>query len=229
MRKVTTVDAVETMIGTPPRLVLLKATDTLDDGCRSVLTHAPIAGLRFPRSRCDSAHRDRRRSPRIRARGVAHSSVLRDLPADSPLPVNGGGASMMFLLPGIGETLRLNGSVVDVSHTRVAVDLDETWVHCARCVLRSRLWTEAPGEPARRGIELPAERDGEVRGPLSRRTAAEFLSSSPFVIVSSWTAAVAATPAPKATRPGSCESSTATRWPSRTGGATGEPTPSTTS
>ncbi|MBB4905390.1 pyridoxamine 5'-phosphate oxidase family protein [Actinophytocola algeriensis] len=165
MRKVTTVAAVEAMIGTPPAMVLRKATGAFDDGCRAVLAHASVAGFGF---------RDRDGVPHTTVVGgapgfatVATPTRLSfDLPNLSPLP--SGGASLVFFLPGIGESLRVSGSA-DVSGARVTLDLHETWVHCGRCVLRSGLWRAAHGSR------------GESGGTLTG-----FLAASPFVLVSSW-------------------------------------------
>src|SRR5690348_18027007 len=67
------------------------------------------------------------------------------LPPNSPLfPYttlfrSGGGVSFVFLLPGVGETLRLNGSVVERASGVVVIAVEEAFVHCAQCVLRSGL------------------------------------------------------------------------------------------
>ena len=76
--------------------------------------------------------------------------------------------SFVFLLPGVGETLRLNGAVAQRSGSRVAVDVQEIFVHCARCILRSGLWDD-PGD----GVPAPGDTAG-------------FLAASPFAAVSTW-------------------------------------------
>lgn len=177
MHTVTTVEAVETLIGKPPQLILLKAVDTLDDGCRNVLAHSPIAGVGF-RDGAGAAH-----TTLVGGRsGFAHAETATHLsfsiPADEPHPAQGTGLSMLFLVPGIGETLRLNGSASDVSAGRVTVALDEAWVHCARCVLRSGLWKEPLDNAA-------PPQFGVVEGPLAHPAVAEFLSRTPFLLMSS--------------------------------------------
>ena len=181
MRKVTTVAAVEAMIGTPPAVVLLKATGAFDDGCRHVLAHAPVAGFGF---------RDPDGVPHTTivggAPGFAHvetpTRLSFALPDGSPRP--GSGASLVFLLPGTGETLRVTASVADASGSRVMLDLHEAWVHCARCVMRSGLWREP--DP----------------GPSGDGTLAGFLAASPFVLVSSWDGDGHGTTSPKGDPPG---------------------------
>ncbi|CAM3573450.1 pyridoxamine 5'-phosphate oxidase family protein [Kibdelosporangium persicum] len=178
MRKLATTAEVEATIGKPSSMVMLKTTDTLDDGCRSVLAHARLAGFGF---------RD--------GDGISRTTFVGDVRVDSPTrlsfdapaspsPPAGSGASMVFLLPGVGETLRLNGFVGNAEGGRVAVDVAESWVHCARCVLRSKLWSETPRA---------------VAAPRSMRA---FLSSATFAVVSTWDADGHGDTSPKGDPPG---------------------------
>lgn len=185
MRKVSTAEAVEEIIGKQPVPVMLKAVDALDEGCCEVIARTPVAALGF---------RDHDGVPHTTfvgglpgfTRVESPTSVSFEVPAGSPRPASGGGASMIFIMPGIGETLRLNGVAAAVSGDRVTIDLHETYFHCARCMLRSKLWKDAPAQRAHHGIDVPSSRDDEVAGPLSRPAVADFLSSASFLAVSSW-------------------------------------------
>lgn len=137
VREVTTTAAVEAMIGTPPSGVLLKTTGAFDDGCRAGARSR--RRVRLPRPGRRTAHDGRRRDAGVRPRGDADRLSF-DLPGGAPRPA--GDASLVFLLPGIGESLRVSESVAGVTGTRVTLDLREAWVHCGRCVLRSGLWQE---------------------------------------------------------------------------------------
>ncbi|QKW38839.1 pyridoxamine 5'-phosphate oxidase family protein [Actinomadura sp. NAK00032] len=202
MRKVTTVEAVEALIGRTPQMVLLKVADALDDGCRSVLAHSPIAGIGF-RDDAGVPHTTLVGGAPGFARVESSSRLSFAIPAGSPQPVLGTGLSMIFLLPGIGETLRLNGSAAEVSGGRVAVDVHETWVHCARCVLRSGLWKEASSTPSPAPTPpTPPSRNGDVPGPLGQPAVAEFLSRTPFLLVSSRDAEGRGDTSPKGDPPG---------------------------
>ncbi len=171
MEILSTVEDVEALLGTPARVVLAKATDVLDDGCRAVLAAAPLAGVGF---------RD--------AEGEPHTTVVGGAIAESrnrlsfalaprtPRPA-APGVSMLFLMVGVGETLRINGTLIGIDGARVTIDLDEAYVHCARCVLRSRLWRD--GHPA-------ATVSAPVDGPLAEPGIAAFLAASPFALLSSW-------------------------------------------
>src|SRR5512132_3718930 len=122
MRKVTTVEGLEAIVGTPRQVVLLKQIDALDDGCRIVLANAPVAGLGF-RDDEGIARTTLIGGVRGFARVDSPTRISFDLRAAKPGPVTGGGVSLVFLLPGIGETLRLNGSVAERSDTRVVIDI----------------------------------------------------------------------------------------------------------
>lgn len=56
----------------------------------------------------------------------------------------GSGFGALFLSPGIGETLRVNGRVALVDDTAIEIAVDECYVHCAKALLRSHFWSAAP-------------------------------------------------------------------------------------
>lgn len=187
-RRLTTVDEVETVIGRPAPVIMLKQISALDEGCRTVLARCPIAAL---------GYRD--------ADGTSRTTFVGGVPGfarvHSPtrisfaLPESGdphGPVSVFFLLPGVGETLRVNGSVAAREGAQTAVDIEEAYVHCAQAVLRSRLWQPpGPAEPA-------AEITGD--GPLSRPGVAEFLAAAPFLALSTWDASGGSDTSPRGDR-----------------------------
>ncbi|WP_436534443.1 2Fe-2S iron-sulfur cluster-binding protein [Actinoplanes sp. HUAS TT8] len=131
-----TVGQVEAVVGRPNPLVNLKQVDRLDDGCVAVLAHSPIAGFGY----LDAAG-DRRATFVGGTPGFVrvHSPRRISFELTEAEPITGG-VSFVFLLPGIGETLRLNGVVTDQERSRLQVDVREAYVHCARCIIRSQLW-----------------------------------------------------------------------------------------
>ncbi len=139
MRKVMTAQQIEVIVGAPIPAVRMKQIGALDEGCRRVLANAPIAGFGF-RDEQGGWH-----STFVGgAGGFVHvespKRIRFELPARHPTPKSGSGASFVFLLPGIGETLRLNGSVAERRGDRIIVTVEEAFVHCARSILRSGLW-----------------------------------------------------------------------------------------
>jgi hypothetical protein len=70
--------------------------------------------------------------------------------------LSGGGVGLLFLIPGLDETLRVNGrahitddpTVLDacvIGDTRpraaIEVDVDEAYIHCAKAFRRAGAWT----------------------------------------------------------------------------------------
>ncbi|GGM06924.1 hypothetical protein GCM10010129_58540 [Streptomyces fumigatiscleroticus] len=173
-RRLTTVDEVETIIGRPAQMIMLKQISVLDEGCRTVLARCPIAAFGYRDADGTSRTTFIGGTPGF-ARVHSPSRISFSLPesADPHGPV-----SFLFLLPGVGETLRVNGSVAARKGAETAVDIEEAYVHCAQAVLRSRLWqSPAPAEPA---AEIAG--DGPLRGP----GVAEFLAAAPFLALSTW-------------------------------------------
>lgn len=175
MRSLTTAQELEAIVGKPMPLVLMKQVARLDDGCRRILARSPLAGF---------GYRD--------ARGAPHTTLIGGVRAESPSRVSfawtegpapvRGGVSFVFLLPGVGETLRLNGAAVETGD-RIVVDVEEAFIHCPRCILRSELWA--------------APRKREVGASV-----AAFLAAAPFALVSTWDAAGTSDTSPRGDRAG---------------------------
>ncbi|MFE6886813.1 2Fe-2S iron-sulfur cluster-binding protein [Streptomyces sp. NPDC057694] len=174
-RRLETVTDIETIIGRPASMIMLKQVGALDEGCRAVLAHSPIAAF---------GYRDRDGTGRTTfvggepgfARALSATRISFSLPGtgDPHGPV-----SLFFLLPGVGEVLRVNGTAAGRKGAQASVDITEAYVHCAQAVLRSGLWNPpaAPSPPATRI---------EGGGPLSGPGIADFLAAAPFLALSSW-------------------------------------------
>ncbi|GAA3598182.1 hypothetical protein GCM10022419_096920 [Nonomuraea rosea] len=207
MNLITTVAQLEAIIGRPPALVRMKELPELDEACRRMLALAPLAGF---------GYRDGDGRPRTTVVGGRPGFAEVESPAriafDSDAEASGA-VSFVFLLPGVGETLRVNGSVAGRSPGRIVVAVSQAYVHCARAILRSRLWspivppTSAAGPPtptadddgllsgaavADGWLSGAAVADGSLSGavvpggPLSSAGVLGFLRATPFFVVSSW-------------------------------------------
>lgn len=189
-RGLSTVEEVEAIVGRPAPMIGLKQIAALDEGCRSVLAHSPVAAF---------GYRD--------ADGTARTTFVGGAPGfarvHSPtrvsfaLPEPGeprGPVSLFFLLPGVGEILRVNGTAAPRRGTETAVDITEAYVHCAQAVLRSSLWRPLPpgGEPV---APVPGG------GPLAAPGVAAFLAASPFLAVSTWDSSGGGDTSPRGDRP----------------------------
>uniref|UniRef100_A0AAU2A0K9 Pyridoxamine 5'-phosphate oxidase family protein n=1 Tax=Streptomyces sp. NBC_00093 TaxID=2975649 RepID=A0AAU2A0K9_9ACTN len=172
--RLTTVEEVETTVGRPLPMIMLKQISALDEGCRTVLARSPIAAF---------GYRDADGTRRTTFIGGTPGFVRVHSPTRISFTLTESGdphgpVSLFFLLPGVGELLRVNGSVSARKGAVTTVDIKEAYVHCAQAVIRSRLWQPpAPAEPT-------AEVTGD--GPLAGPGVAQFLAASPFLALSTW-------------------------------------------
>ncbi|HWS31352.1 MAG TPA: 2Fe-2S iron-sulfur cluster-binding protein [Actinoplanes sp.] len=163
-----TVEEIGAVIGQPPAPVMLKQISALDAGCRAVLARSPIAAFGYRDGDGTSVTTFVGGRPGF-ARSPSPGRVTLPVPPGVHGPV-----SLFFLLPGVGEVLRVNGTATG----RDTVNVDEAYVHCAQAVLRSRLW-QPPGPAA----TVPAVAGD---GPLSGPGVAAFLAAAPFLALSTW-------------------------------------------
>ncbi|GAA2779862.1 hypothetical protein GCM10010452_04600 [Crossiella cryophila] len=175
----------------------MKQISALDQGCQSILAHSPLAGF---------GYRD--------AEGVSRTTFIGGTPGftrvHSPTRISftlpdgqaHGPVSFLFLLPGVGETLRVNGSVTRRKGAETFVDVHEAYVHCAQAVIRSRLWQPpTPPDPAPvpdfevansevadsgSGAKRANGDSGNDDGPLHGPGVADFLAAAPFLALSTW-------------------------------------------
>ncbi|WP_440224286.1 pyridoxamine 5'-phosphate oxidase family protein [Dokdonella sp. MW10] len=64
----------------------------------------------------------------------------------------GQGVGSLFLVPGLGETLRVNGRVTSIDDTRVGIAVEECYLHCAKALIRSAFWS---AQPDRGDVPMP--------------------------------------------------------------------------
>ncbi|MFC5822509.1 pyridoxamine 5'-phosphate oxidase family protein [Nonomuraea insulae] len=169
--RIATVAQLEAIIGRTPAMVKMKELAELDDACRHMLSLAPLAGF---------GYRDDDGRPRTTLVGGKPGFAEVESPTRIVLASDAdasGAVSFVFLLPGVGETLRVNGSVAGRSPGRIVVTVSQAYIHCARAILRSRLW-----DPVVPAASVSAVADG----PLSGAGVAGFLGATPFLVVSSW-------------------------------------------
>lgn len=65
---------------------------------------------------------------------------------DPSLAREGQGFGSLFLVPGIDETLRINGRVRGVADGHIGVAVEECYLHCAKAFMRSGFWSATPVE-----------------------------------------------------------------------------------
>jgi PPOX class probable FMN-dependent enzyme len=144
----------------PMELAILKQLDRLDGHCRKFLAHSPFAVIGSTR-----AGRGTDVSPRGDAPGFArvlddHTIAIPDRPGNNRLDtmsniVTDAEVGLLFFIPGIDETLRINGTArlsqepallaeaaVNGREPRliILVSVREAFLHCGKALKRSKLW-----------------------------------------------------------------------------------------
>jgi PPOX class probable FMN-dependent enzyme len=175
-KPVTTEAELRALIGEPSTLALAKELGALDVHCRDFIARAPFLLLATSNAagRCDV-------SPKGDGPGFVlvldeHRLLIPDRPGNKRLDgmrnlLENPHVGLIFLVPGVEETLRVNGRawiVRDedllarcevrgkVPSLGIGVEVEEAFIHCAKAFKRSGLW-----EPARwpdlNGLASPAE------------------------------------------------------------------------
>jgi hypothetical protein len=173
---VTTEAELRTLIGGDPSpLALAKEQSRLDVHCQNFIARSPfvLVATSNAAGRCDV-------SPKGDAPGFVvvldeHRLVIPDRPGNKRLDgmrnlLQNPHVGLIFLIPGMEETLRVNGrgSIVrdpdalarcevrgKVPTLGIGVEVEEAFIHCAKAFKRSGLW-EPERWPALEGLASPA-------------------------------------------------------------------------
>jgi uncharacterized protein len=156
--------------------VRAKAVATFDEHCRAFIARSPfvLVATADADGRCDV-------SPRGGPAGFVSvlddtRLVIPDASGNNRLDtvqniVQSGRVGLLFLIPGMAETLRVNGRAcisrdpeLLAGHVTsgktpkvvIGVDLDEAFLHCAKAFIRSTLWDSSTW-PDRDGLARPAQ------------------------------------------------------------------------
>ena len=165
-RLVTSVDELTTLIGVPGELAVKKQLFELDSHMQSFIARSPflLLGTFGRNGACDV-------SPRGDAHGLAtvldsKTLIIPDRRgnrrADSLRNIlETGRVGLLFLIPGMGETLRVNGGACLIRdddvlaslaaegvqpQVGIAVEVEECFLQCAKAIIRSRLWDNGVGD-----------------------------------------------------------------------------------
>ncbi len=154
-------DELRALYGEPSEVARDKIIDRLDEHCRDFIARSPFLLLATVdgSGRCDVSPRggppgfvevlDERRLVFADAKGNKLVDSLTNILAT-------GRAGLLFLIPGLAETLRVNGRAVltrdpailgrhEIQEGRpprlaVALEVEEAFLHCAKAFIRSDLW-----------------------------------------------------------------------------------------
>jgi predicted pyridoxine 5'-phosphate oxidase superfamily flavin-nucleotide-binding protein len=140
-----TVSALEAQVGARADAVNLKVIDHLDDHARRWLAASPLAFAGFSdREGIDATIAGAQ--PGFASMPDSRRLTLPRTLLDDPRQAQAGrGAGLLFLIPGLGETLRINGAVESATNEHVVIAVQECYAHCAKALLRSRFWQPEEG------------------------------------------------------------------------------------
>lgn len=158
--------ALEACIGKTPGPVQLKVIDHLDAGALRWIAASPLCFAAFGDSAGIAITPGGGEPGFARAIDATRLHLPAALLDEPQLARAGQGFGALFLVPGIGETLRVNGRVAAVDGDDIEIAVEECYVHCAKALIRSDFWGAQPRP------EAPA-------------TAADFLAASRFMALAS--------------------------------------------
>ena len=143
MTVIDTIAALEGVIGKTPPPMHLKVIDHLDAGALNWIAQSPLIFAGFGDG--DGLGVTLAGGVAGFADSDAHELRLPITLMDDPALARPGVAfGSLFLLPGIGETLRVNGRVTAIEADRIHVAVEECYGHCAKAIIRSELWAAEP-------------------------------------------------------------------------------------
>ena len=165
-----------TIIGQPSEFSLRKELKTLDGHMRRFIAHSPfvVVSTHAADGKCDA-------SPRGDPSGFVHviddrTLLVPDRAGNKRVDsyrniLETGRIGLLFLVPGVGETLRVNGRAAIIRDeawltplsfqgkrpaVAVAVEIEECFLQCAKALIRSKLW-EAHERPDLQSLPCAAE------------------------------------------------------------------------
>lgn len=136
----------EGCLGTPSLGAKLKAIDHLDSHARRWISVAPFfaivtAGERVHATLGSGAPGD------VTAPDDNTLVIQRSSLDEQTALSDADGIACLFFVPGVTETLRVNGRVSVTTQSAITVRVEECFVHCGKAMIRSQFWNaEASGE-----------------------------------------------------------------------------------
>ncbi|HEY8515422.1 MAG TPA: pyridoxamine 5'-phosphate oxidase family protein [Candidatus Binatia bacterium] len=192
MTAIRTVAELEQVVGSRPLGALMKSVRTLDEHCVRLLALSPFAVVGF-------AAADGRARATIAGGAPGFARVLDPthlrIELDEAATVDPSvGCALLFFIPGLGETLRVNGRAT-IEGATLTVTVEEAFAHCAKALLRSSFWSLQEQSTQAGALE------GEASGVLAEPHVREKLGRTPFVALVSWDAQGRADASPKGDPP----------------------------
>ena len=162
-QRVTSADELQSLIGSPSELVIRKQLAELDHHMQAFIAEAPflLIGTYGSDGQCDVSPRGD--LPSVAKVLDSKTLIIAERPgnrrADSLQNIiETGRVGLLFVIPGLGETLRVNGPACVIRDDEVlaamsvqgkppilgiAVEVEECYLQCAKALIRSKLWEPA--------------------------------------------------------------------------------------
>ncbi|MGY3617815.1 pyridoxamine 5'-phosphate oxidase family protein [Bradyrhizobium sp. USDA 10063] len=142
-KQIATVAELEAIVGKTPLPMTLKVIDHLDEGALHWIRLSPFGFTAFSDS-SRIAVTMAGGKPGFASASAHELRLPTALLDDAALARPGVGFASLFPLPGITETLRVNGRVAEVRHDEICIAVEECYGHCGKALIRSDFWTAAP-------------------------------------------------------------------------------------
>ncbi|WP_214482295.1 pyridoxamine 5'-phosphate oxidase family protein [Bacillus sp. SM2101] len=157
---ITTEEELRTIIGEPKQMINDKVISFVDENCKKFISLSPfvLIGTANADGSCDVSPRgdcagfvqviDNKTLLIPERRGNKKIDSLRNILSNNQI-------GLLFIIPGLGETLRVNGKAVIVKDQvllekmevngvipslGIGVEVEELYIHCAKAMLRSKIW-----------------------------------------------------------------------------------------
>ena len=157
---ITTVEELRGLVAPPREAAVRKQISALDEHCRDFIARSPFVFIATSNAAgdCDV-------SPKGDAPGFVHvmdehTLVIPDRRGNQRLDsmeniIENPHVGLLFIIPGVEWTLRVNGRAMlvrdddvreelaaqgVVPELAIAVDVEEAFLHCPKCFLRAKLW-----------------------------------------------------------------------------------------
>ena len=156
------IDSLRALYAEPRPRAVKKQLARLDIHCRRFISLSPFVVIATSAVSGSLDASPRGGTPGFVKVADDHTLLLPDAPGNNRLDsftnvVETGRIGMLFLIPGVDETLRINGTAaitmdpallerwtVNGKHPRSAlrITVGEAYLHCAKALIRSRLWSD---------------------------------------------------------------------------------------
>jgi PPOX class probable FMN-dependent enzyme len=159
---ITTEAGLRERFAAPSRLATLKQLDRLDHNCRRFIELSPFLCMATARQGGLADNSPRGDAPGFVQVLDERTLLIPDRPGNNRLDsmvniIHNPNVGLLFFIPGVTETLRVNGRArlvirpellapfavrERVPQVAILVEVVETFLHCSKALIRSRLWQD---------------------------------------------------------------------------------------